>query len=166
MDWGRAASKWHWHRVKSCPTPGRATTKRLTRSSGNTLFPKRGINRGQKEAFPMKRTVTLDSIGEDVADLLSMIQTDMRVEAFERREANSVRGGITYDKFREVMDGNGAFVYAGFCGSAQCEAEIKEETKATIRVLPDEEFRSAEAPERCLKCGRPATAEALWAKAY
>ena len=79
-----------------------------------------------------------------------MIQTDMRVAAFERREANSIRGGITYDKFREVMDGNGAFVYAGFCGSAQCEAEIKEETKATIRVLPDEEFRSAEAPERCL----------------
>src|SRR6266404_6825891 len=114
----------------------------------------------------VKRTVTLDSIGEDVADLLSMIQTDMRVEAFERREANSIRGGITYDKFRELMDGNGAFVYAGFCGSAQCEAEIKEETKATIRVLPDEEFRSAEAPERCLKCGRPATAEALWAKAY
>src|SRR5881392_3657109 len=90
----------------------------------------------------VKRTVTLDSIGEDVADLLSMIQTDMRVEAFERREANSIRGGITYDKFREVMDGNGAFVYAGFCGSAQCETEIKEETKATIRVLPDEEFRS------------------------
>ena len=114
----------------------------------------------------VKRTVTLDSIGEDVADLLSMIQTDMRVAAFERREANSIRGGITYDKFREVMDGNGAFVYAGFCGSAQCEAEIKEETKATIRVLPDEEFRSAEAPERCLKCGRAATAEALWAKAY
>jgi len=114
----------------------------------------------------VKRTVTLDSIGEDVADLLSMIQTDMRVEAFERREANSIRGEITYGKFREVMDGNGAFVYAGFCGSAQCEAEIKDETKATIRVLPDEEFRSAEAPERCLKCGRPATAEALWAKAY
>jgi len=114
----------------------------------------------------VKRTVTLDSIGEDVADLLSMIQTDMRVEAFERREANSIRGEITYGKFREVMDGNGAFVYAGFCGSAQCEAEIKDETKATIRLLPDEEFRSAEAPERCLKCGRPATAEALWAKAY
>jgi prolyl-tRNA synthetase len=114
----------------------------------------------------VKRTVTLDSIGEDVADLLSMIQTDMRVEAFERREANSIRGGITYDKFREFMDGPGGFVYAGFCGSGECEAQIKEDTKATIRVLPDEEFRSAEAPEKCLKCGRPSKVEAVWAKAY
>jgi prolyl-tRNA synthetase len=114
----------------------------------------------------VKRTVTLDSIGEDVADLLSMMQTDMRVAAFERREANSVRGDIGYDRFRELMAGEGAFVYAGWCGGSQCEAEIKEETKATIRLLPDEEFRSAEAPERCLKCGKAATSEALWAKAY
>ena len=32
-------------------------------------------------------------------------------------------------------------------GARQCEAEIKEQTKATIRVLPDEEFRSPEAPD-------------------
>jgi prolyl-tRNA synthetase len=114
----------------------------------------------------VKRTVTLDSIGEDVADLLSMIQTDMRVEAYERREANSVRGKISYDDFKTLMEGKGGFVYAGFCGSAKCEQEIKEETKATIRVLPDEEFRSADAPETCLKCGGKSTVEALWAKAY
>ncbi|MEO8575652.1 MAG: proline--tRNA ligase [Gemmatimonadales bacterium] len=114
----------------------------------------------------VKRTVTLDSIGEDVADLLSMIQTDMRVDAFERREANSYRGDISYDKFREIMEGPGGFVYAGFCGSGECEQAIKEETKATIRVLPDEEFRSAEPPMKCLKCGRGSVAEALWARAY
>ncbi|MEP6507479.1 MAG: proline--tRNA ligase [Gemmatimonadales bacterium] len=114
----------------------------------------------------VKRTVTLDSIGEDVADLLSMIQTDMRVEAYERREANSVRGNISYDDFRKLMEGKGGFVYAGFCGSAKCEQDIKEETKATIRVLPDEEFRSAEEPTTCLKCGAKSVVEALWAKAY
>ena len=114
----------------------------------------------------VKRTVTLDSIGEDVADLLSMIQTDMRVEAYERREANSVRGGISYGEFKALMEGKGGFVYAGFCGSSKCEQEIKEETKATIRVLPDEEFRSAEAPTTCLKCGGTSVVEALWAKAY
>ena len=31
--------------------------------------------------------------------------------------------------------------------AAACEMEIKEQTKATIRVLPDEEFRSPEAPD-------------------
>jgi prolyl-tRNA synthetase len=90
----------------------------------------------------------------------------MYAAALERREKNSIRGGITYDRFREVMDGEGAFDYAGWCGDGACEAAIKEETKATIRCLPDPEFRSPEAPTHCLKCGRPATAEALWARAY
>ena len=111
-----------------------------------------------------QRVVWCDAV--EVEELLETIQTDMLVVARERREANSFRGGITYDRFREVMDGAGGFVYAGWCGSAACEAQIKEETKATIRVLPDEEFRSAEAPTTCLKCGQTATAEALWAKAY
>ena len=64
------------------------------------------------------------------------------------------------------MEANGGFVYAGFCGGGACEAEIKEQTKATIRVLPDEEFRSPEAPKTCMWCGRPSVAEAVWAKAY
>ena len=113
-----------------------------------------------------KQPASLDTIGEDVSEMLIRIQEDMLIAARERREAHSVRERITYDKFREIMDGEGAFVYAGWCGSTDCEAAIKEETKATIRVLPDEEFRSAEVPKHCLKCGRDATAEALWAKAY
>ena len=120
------------------------------------------VRRDTKE----KKAVSLDVLGEEVEELLERIQDDMLIAARDRREKNSIRGGITYDRFREVMDGDGAFVYAGFCGSEACEAQIKEETKATIRVLPDEEFRSAEAPTKCLKCGQNATAEALWAKAY
>ncbi|HEV2644009.1 MAG TPA: His/Gly/Thr/Pro-type tRNA ligase C-terminal domain-containing protein, partial [Candidatus Elarobacter sp.] len=113
-----------------------------------------------------KKPCSLDTIGEDINELLSTMQEDLLTAARDRRERNSIRGGITYDRFREVMDGDGAFVYAGWCGSAQCEAEVKEETKATIRCLPDEEFQSAERPARCLKCNEPAIVEALWAKAY
>jgi prolyl-tRNA synthetase len=113
-----------------------------------------------------KRPASLDTLGEDVAEMLIRIQEDLLIRARERREANSVREHISYDRFRQIMDGDGAFVYAGWCGRAECEATIKEETKATIRVLPDEEFRSAEAPTKCLKCGQEASAEALWAKAY
>jgi prolyl-tRNA synthetase len=113
-----------------------------------------------------KRPVSLSTLGEDVAEALSAIQRDMLTAALDRREANSVRERISYDRFRELMDGEGGFVYAGWCGAGACEAQIKEETRATIRCLPDEEFRSADAPTTCLKCGRPATLEALWAKAY
>jgi prolyl-tRNA synthetase len=114
----------------------------------------------------IKQTASLSTIGEDIQDMLSSIQEDMLIFARDRREQNSVREPITYDRFKEIMAGDGAFVYAGWCGSAECEAQIKEETKATIRVLPDEEFRSAEAPTHCLRCGTDATAEALWAKSY
>jgi prolyl-tRNA synthetase len=113
-----------------------------------------------------KRPASLNTIGEDVSELLLRIQEDMLITARERREANSIREPITYDRFRELMEGDGKFVYAGWCGGVGCENDIKEETKATIRVLPDEEFRSADAPRHCLKCGKAATAEALWAKAY
>jgi prolyl-tRNA synthetase len=120
------------------------------------------VRRDTKQKLP----VSLDTIGEEIEELLERIQVDMLATARDRMDANTVRGDIGYDRFREIMDGDGAFVYAGWCGSADCEARIKEETKATIRVLPDEEFRSADAPTRCLRCGRPATGEALWAKAY
>jgi len=113
-----------------------------------------------------KRPYPLDTIGEAIHELLSAIQENLLETARARRERNSVRSNITYDRFREIMDGDGAFVYAGWCGSAECEATIKDETKATIRCLPDEEFRSAEAPATCLRCGEKSVAEALWAKAY
>ena len=113
-----------------------------------------------------KRPVSLDALGEDVADLLMRIQEDMLIAARERREQHSVRHAISYDDFSALMEGEGAFVYAGWCGDAACEAQIKEDTKATIRVMPDEEFRSAETPTKCLRCARPSIAEAVWAKAY
>jgi prolyl-tRNA synthetase len=113
-----------------------------------------------------KQSVSLDSVGEEIETLLESIQENMLSAARERREANSYRGPITYDRFKEIIDGPGGFVYAGWCGSAACESQIKEETKATIRVLPDEEFRSATPPTNCLKCNAPANLEAVWAKAY
>jgi prolyl-tRNA synthetase len=113
-----------------------------------------------------KQTVSLDNVGEEAAETLQRIQDDMVEAARDRREKNSKRGKISYDDFRSLMDGAGGFVYAGFCGSDECEAQIKEETKATIRCLPDEEFQSAEAPTKCLKCGKASQAEAVWARAY
>jgi prolyl-tRNA synthetase len=118
-----------------------------------------------------KKAVSLNAVGEDVSELLSRIQDDMLIAARERREQNSMRHKISYDDFKALMDGKGAFVYAGWCGSTECEREIKEDTKATIRVLPDEEFQSAETPSTCLKCGKHGSSdrpivEALWARAY
>jgi prolyl-tRNA synthetase len=64
------------------------------------------------------------------------------------------------------MDGEGAFVYAGWNGDPAVEARVKAETKATIRCLPDDEFRTTPKPARCMVTGEPAQHEVVWARAY
>jgi prolyl-tRNA synthetase len=113
-----------------------------------------------------KRPMAFDALRAELPGVLDAIQGDMLAAARARLEANSIRERISYDRFREVMDGPGAFVYAGWNGDPAVEQRVKEETKATIRVIPDAEFRSPEAPTRCLVTGEPAKHEVIWARAY
>jgi len=112
-----------------------------------------------------KAPVPFQSAVGAVTAALDEIQAALFAAARERREKNSIRGA-TKAQFLEFMKGSGGFVYAGFCGDPACEAEIKQQTNATIRVLPDPEFRSKEAPKTCMWCGAPSIAEAVWAQAY
>ena len=101
-----------------------------------------------------------------VRGAMDEMQRGLLEAARARREQNSVRGLKTKEALIEFINGAGGFAYAGFCGDAACETAIKEETKATVRALPDEEFRTSPAPTTCVWCGRPAVTEAVWAKAY
>jgi prolyl-tRNA synthetase len=101
-----------------------------------------------------------------VREAMDQIQRDLLEAARTRREQNSRRDLKGRQDFIEFMQRAGGFAYAGYCGDAACETAIKDETKATIRALPDEEFRTAPAPTTCIWCGRPAVTEAVWAKAY
>jgi prolyl-tRNA synthetase len=103
---------------------------------------------------------------QGIAGRLEEFQKALRQLAVERREANSHRGITDYGKLRELVEADAGFIYAGWCGSEQCEAKVKEETKATIRNLPMEEFRSKEKPAKCAVCGNDAVHEAIWARAY
>ncbi len=112
-----------------------------------------------------KAPVRLDSLAATVSEALAEMQAALLQAARDRREQHSIRG-VTKQQFIDFMKAQGGFAYGGFCGSAECEAEIKDATAATIRVLPDPEFRSAEAPKTCMWCGKPSVAEAVWAQAY
>ena len=113
-----------------------------------------------------KAALPMAGLPAAVATLLETIQGDLLAAAKARREANSHRNVTSYAQFKEIMEGPGGFVYAGWNGDPAIEAKVKEETKATIRVIPDPEFRSAEAPTTCLVTGEPARHEVIWAKAY
>jgi prolyl-tRNA synthetase len=112
-----------------------------------------------------KVQVRMQDLGDSVQTGLDSIQGNLLDTARLRREEFSHRG-VTKEQLIELMEGAGGFAYGGYCGSPACEAAIKERTKATIRALPDEEFRSSKAPTHCVWCGDPATSEAVWAKAY
>src|SRR6266576_3476472 len=112
-----------------------------------------------------KTPTPLQGIVAAVTAALDDIQASLFAAARDRREKNSIRG-TTKAQFIEFMKGSGGFAYGGFCGDPSCEAEIKQQTNATIRVLPDPEFRSKEAPRTCMWCGAPSVAEAVWAQAY
>ena len=113
-----------------------------------------------------KASLPLQGLPEAIASLLTTMQGDMLRAARERREANSVREPITYDRFKALMEGEGAFVYAGWNGDPAVEARVKEETKATIRCIPEPEFVPQGAAERCMVTGEPARHTVIWAKAY
>jgi prolyl-tRNA synthetase len=113
-----------------------------------------------------KATVPLAGLADAVKSAMDELQRGLLEAARARREAHSLRNVAGKQALMEFLGGEGGFAYAGYCGDAACETAIKNETKATIRVLPDEEFRSQPAPTKCVWCGRPAVAEAVWAKAY
>ncbi|MGD8727100.1 MAG: proline--tRNA ligase [Gemmatimonadales bacterium] len=112
-----------------------------------------------------KAPVPLDGIANSVLAALDEIQVSLLEASRARREANSIRG-VTKEQLLEIMSGAGGFAYGGFCGNDACETAIKEATKATIRVLPDEEFRSDPPPSSCVWCGEKSVSEAVWARAY
>jgi prolyl-tRNA synthetase len=101
-----------------------------------------------------------------MADRLDAMQRGLLYAARARREQNSHRGAADYAAMSRGIDEHGGFWYAGWCGGAGCEEQVKNETKATIRVLPFEEFRSPEQPQQCIVCGGGAQSEAVWARAY
>ena len=131
-------------------------------AKGQLALAKRVLTEGEERKQFLPEAEVLGGM----AERLEAFQEFLRERAIARRESHSHRGVTDYARLKEIVDAEGGFVYAGWCGSAACEEQVKEETKATIRVIPDEEFRSPVKPERCLLCGAAAAVEVIWARAY
>jgi len=61
------------------------------------------------------------------------------------------------------MEGRPGFVIASWCGSAECEATIKNETQATLRNIP---MGAPRVDGTCIKCNAASSVKAWFAKAY
>ena len=69
----------------------------------------------------------------------------------------------SYDEFKQVVEGKGGFIKAAWCGNPDCEKKVKDETSATIRVLP---FEKEKAETGCIICGKEAKDVAYFARSY
>ena len=109
----------------------------------------------------VKQTYDLDGLAQVINDLLGAIQNDMYEKALQFREDNTTEVN-SYQEFKEVIENKGGFVYAHWDGTAQTEELIKNETKATIRLIPLEEGEEGV----CMVTGKPSKGRVVFARAY
>jgi prolyl-tRNA synthetase len=112
-----------------------------------------------------KKALPLSSVAESVPPFLDEVQRDLYQAAFKRREAGThVVDG--YDQFKAMIESPGGFLRCHWCGSPDCEATVKKETKATIRCIPLEDADRVAEKGHCLVCGKDSSRRVHFARAY
>jgi len=107
-----------------------------------------------------KSTVPLEGLAETVQEMLATIQADLYRRALDFREAHTY-DPKDYAEFREAV--SHGFTYSWWCGDADCEAQIKKDTKATVRCIPLEQEPGK---GKCIRCGKEASERAVFGRAY
>ena len=110
-----------------------------------------------------KQTLPLDDqLPQRLQTMLDDIQANIYQKALNFREANTRRVD-SYEEMQQILDNEGGFILAHWDGTAETEAAIKEETKATIRCIP----LNAEPEEGvCIYSGKPSKQRVVFARAY
>jgi prolyl-tRNA synthetase len=90
----------------------------------------------------------------------------MQKDLFEKAKTfltENTRDASDYETFKKIMETTKGFIRAFWCEDAACEGKIKEETKASTRLLP---MNVKEETGVCVHCGKPATHRWLFAQSY
>ncbi len=109
-----------------------------------------------------KRPVPAAGLGQRLRDELADFQDALHRRALDFRAANTHEVSSLAAMVAHFQGGTG-FVYAPWCGGAECETRVKDETGGvTIRNYEPEERASG----TCLVCGRPAVHRVAFARSY
>jgi prolyl-tRNA synthetase len=107
-----------------------------------------------------KSFVPQTQIDSQVAETLITIQAALFDHAQTFRDTH-IFDPKDYSEFQEVVQNGWAFSW--WCGKKECEAKIKEDTKATTRCIPMEQPGGT---GHCIVCGEEAKEKAYFARAY
>ena len=108
-----------------------------------------------------KSILSQDQLAGQVQDLLDTIQAALLKRATDFRDAN-IHDVSSYDELKQVVESGWANAF--WCGCADCETKIKEETKATSRCQPFDQDRSQKGA--CVVCGKETDHRTYFSKAY
>jgi prolyl-tRNA synthetase len=110
----------------------------------------------QKTTAKMTKTVRATE------KLLEEIQTNLYAKAKSALEEKTTIVQ-NYNDFQEVLKNKGGFIKATWCGNLKCEEKIKEETGATIRLIP---FEKEKTTSNCIYCGKKDAEIVYFARSY
>ncbi len=96
-----------------------------------------------------KESVARENTTERIGHLLEEIQQNLFAmsQSFQKQNIFPAK---TMAEFKKAIDDRRGFIEAAWCGNPDCERKIKEETSATIRIVP---LESAGAGP-CALCGK------------
>ena len=119
------------------------------------------ITLARRDTFE-KITVKEEKTVNAVTELLEKIQNNLynRAQKLLKENITSVK---TYDEFQKTLKTKGGFIRANWCSSPTCEEKIKEETGATIRLIP---FEKEEPFSNCIYCHKEAKEVVYFGRAY
>ncbi|HEX4207797.1 MAG TPA: proline--tRNA ligase [Ktedonobacteraceae bacterium] len=111
-----------------------------------------------------KEPVSLDALETRLPELLEEVQKALYQRALDFRKENT-HYTESYEEFKQIIAEKRGFVRVKWAEDSAAEQAIKEETKATIRVIPFDQPEGG-VKGKCIYTGKPATCEAIFARAY
>lgn len=111
-----------------------------------------------------KEVVSIDALEARLPEKLEEIQKALFQRALDYREQNT-HYTEDYEEFKRIIAEKRGFVRVKWAEDSAAEQAVKEETKATIRVIPFDQPEGG-VQGKCIYTGKPATCEAIFARAY
>jgi len=109
-----------------------------------------------------KIDVELENVVSRLEGLLEEIQNNMFNICLERmKEKTSIASNM--EEFKKNLETNQGFIKTMWCGSADCEEKIHDETGAKSRCMP---FVQENLGDKCVYCGKPASKMVIWGRQY
>ena len=99
-----------------------------------------------------KSEVALESIAKEVGLTFKLIQSNMYEKAVKFLDDN-IHDVKTYDEFKATLKEKGGIIRAPWCGGADCEGKMKDETGAKITNIP---LKGSKARGVCVYCKQKA----------